>query len=58
MRKTKCESHEDHDVCNQIEDKYDYVHLVFEFMTHKLLIGEKSSLKIKFQSFSKVVGWV
>ena len=40
-------SHEDHDVCNQIEDKYDYVHLVFEVTTHKLLTGENSSLKIK-----------
>ena len=28
-------SHEDHDVYNQIEDKDDYVHLVFEVMTHK-----------------------
>ena len=27
--------HEYHDVCYQIEDKYDYVHLVFEVMTHK-----------------------
>ena len=35
MRTTKCESHEDHGVCNQIEDKDDYVHLVFEVMTHK-----------------------
>ena len=34
-RTTKCESHEDHDVCNQIEDKDGYVHLVFEVMTHK-----------------------
>ena len=32
---TKCESHEDHDVSNKIEDKDDYVHLVFEVMTHK-----------------------
>ena len=48
MGTTKCESHEDHDVCNQIEDKYDYVHLVFEFMGHKLLtVEEKSSLRIK-----------
>ena len=31
----KCESHEDHDVCNQIEDKDYYVHLVFEVTTHK-----------------------
>ena len=56
MRTTKCESHEDHDFCNQIEDKDDYVRLVFEVMTHKMLKGENSSLKIKFQSFSKVVG--
>ena len=31
----KCESHKDHDVYNQIEDKDDYVHLVFELVTHK-----------------------
>ena len=50
-------SHEDHDVYNQIEDKDDYVHLVFEVMTHKLLTGENSSLKIKIQSIGKVAGW-
>ena len=59
MRTTKCESHEDHDVYNQIEDKYYYVHLVFEVMTHKLLtVEENSSLKIKIQSIDKVGGWV
>ena len=57
MKTTKCESHEDHDVCNQIEDKDDYVHLVFEVMTHKLLtVEENSGLKIKIQSIDKVVG--
>ena len=59
MRTKKCEIHEDHDVCNQIEDKDYYVHLVFEVMTHKLLtIEENSSLKIKFQSIDNVAGWV
>ena len=56
MRTKNCESHEDHDVYNQIEDKDDYVRLVFEVMTHKLLTGENSSLKIKIQSIGKVVG--
>ena len=54
MRTKKCESDEDHDVCNQVEDKDDYVHLVFEVMTHKLFTGENSSLKIKIQSIGKV----
>ena len=58
VRTKKYESHEYHDVCNQIEDKYDYVHLVFEVMTHKLLTGENLSLKIKIQSIGKVAGWV
>ena len=35
VRTKKCESHEDHDVYNQLEDKDDYVHLVFNVMTHK-----------------------
>ena len=35
VRTKKCEIHEDHDVCNKIEDKHDYAHLVFEVMTHK-----------------------
>ena len=57
MRTKKCESNEDHDVCNQIEDKHDYVHLVFEVMTHKLsIVEENSSLKIKIQSIDKVAG--
>ena len=57
MSTNKCESLEDHDVCSQIEDKHDYVHLVFEVMTHKLLtVEENSSLKIKIQSIAKVVG--
>ena len=47
MRTKKCESGKYHDVYNQVEDKDDYVHLVFEVMTHKLLTGENSSLKIK-----------
>ena len=50
--------HEDLGVFNQIEDKYDYVHLVFEVMTHKLLkVEENSSLKIKIQSIDKVARW-
>ena len=57
MRTKKCESHEDHDAYNQIEEKDDYVHLVFDVMTHKLLtVEENSSLKIKFQCIDKVVG--
>ena len=57
MRTKKCESHEDHNVYNQIEDKDYYVHLVFEVMTHKLLtVEENSSLKMKIQSIDKVAG--
>ena len=33
--KLQLHQHEDHDVWNQIEDKDDYVHLVFEVTTHK-----------------------
>ena len=56
MRTTKCESHEDHDVWNEIEDKDDYVPLLFEVMTHKLLTAGNSSLKIKIQSIGKIAG--
>ena len=52
MRTTKCESHEDHDVCNQIEDKDDYAHLVFEVIK---IVDSRRKLKSKNKNSSLLI---
>ena len=55
MRTKKCESHEDHDVCNQIEVKDDYVHLEFEDMTHKIVDSRRKLKSKRNKKFSLLI---